>query len=85
MLKLSISTKLKPEEVIKKALGFFGPDGHGLKVTEQSDTCASFEGGGGGVEVTTCTDEKGTSVDLETREWEYQIQEFARMLKQSRH
>jgi hypothetical protein len=81
MLKLNVKTKLKPDVVVKKALDFFGPSGHGLKITDQSDTCAYFEGGGGGVEVTTCTDEKGTSVDLETREWEYQIREFARMIK----
>jgi len=81
MLKLSTRTKSRPEEVVKKALDFFGPGGYGLKVTEQSDTCASFEGGGGGVSVTTCTDDKGTSVDLETREWEFQVQEFARKIK----
>jgi hypothetical protein len=81
MLKLNVSTKLKPEEVVKKALGFFGPGGYGLNVNEQSETCAYFEGGGGGVELTTCTDKKGTSVDLETREWDYQVKEFARMIK----
>ncbi len=81
MLKLNVRTKRKPEEVVKKALEFFGPAGHGMKVTEQSDACASFEGGGGGVSVTACTDDKGTSVDLETREWEYQVKEFARKIK----
>jgi hypothetical protein len=81
MLKLNVRTKLKPDEVVKKALGFFGPGGYGLKVTDQSDTCAYFEGGGGGIEVTTCTDDKGTSVDLETREWEYQVKEFAGKIK----
>jgi hypothetical protein len=81
MLKLNVRTKSKPEEVAKKALEFFGPGGYGLKVTEQSDTCVYFEGGGGGVEVTVCTDEKGTSVDLETREWEYQVKEFAGKIK----
>lgn len=81
MLNLNVKTKLKPEEVVKKALVFFGPGGYGLKVLEQSETCAYFEGTGGGVRVTTCTDEKGTSVDLETREWEYQVKEFARKIK----
>jgi hypothetical protein len=81
MLKLNVKTKLKPEEVVKRALGFFGPGGYGLKVTEQSDTCASFEGGGGGIAVTTCTDDKETSVDLETREWEYQVKDFAHRIK----
>jgi hypothetical protein len=81
MLKLNVRTKSKPEEVVKKALEFFGPGGYGLKVTEQSDTCAYFEGGGGGIEVTACSDGKGTSVDMETREWEYQVKEFAGKIK----
>ncbi len=81
MLKLKTRTKSKPEEVVKKAVEFFGPDGYGLKVTEKTDTCASFEGGGGGVSVTTCTDDKGTSVDLEAREWETPVKEFARKIK----
>jgi hypothetical protein len=50
-------------------------------VTEQNDACAYFEGGGGGVEVTACTDEKGTSVDIGTREWEYEVKEFAGKIK----
>jgi len=81
MLKLSIRTKVRPGEVVKRALEFFGPGGYGLKVVEQNDTCASFEGGGGGVFITAHTDEKGTSVELETREWEYQVKEFAQRIK----
>jgi hypothetical protein len=81
MLNLNVRTKRKPGEVVKKALEFFGPDGYGLKVTQQNDTCVYFEGGGGGVSVATCTDDKGTSVDLETREWEHQVREFASKIK----
>lgn len=81
MLKLNVRTKSKAEAVVKKALDFFGPGGYGLKVTEQNDTCAYFEGGGGGIKVTACSDDEGTSVDIETREWEYQVKEFARKIK----
>ena len=81
MLKLNASTKRKPEEVVKEALEFLGPGGYGFKVTQQSDTCAYFEGGGGGINVSACTDDKGTSVDLETREWEYQVKEIAGRIK----
>ena len=81
MLQLNVRTKNKPEVVVRKALGFFGPGGYGLNITGQSDSCAYFEGGGGGVSVTTCADDKGTSVELETREWEYQVKEFAGMIK----
>ena len=81
MLKLNVRTNLQPKEVVKDAVEFFGPGGYGLKVTEESDTCAYFQGGGGGIAVTVCTDDKGTSVDLETREWEYQVKKFARKIK----
>ena len=81
MLKLNVRTKRNPEEVVTKALEFFGPSGYGLRVTEQSNTYVSFEGGGGSVTVIVCTDNKGTSVDLETREWEYHVKEFARKIK----
>jgi len=81
MLQLNVRTKRKPEEVVKKALEFFGPGGFGLTVTREADGCASFEGGGGMVNVAACTDDKGTSVDLETREWERQLKEFAQKIK----
>ncbi len=81
MLKLNTRTKSKPAEVVKKAVEFFGPGGYGMKVTDKTDTCVTFEGGGGGVSVTTCIDEKGTSVDLEAREWEEPVKEFASMIK----
>ncbi|OGO32935.1 MAG: hypothetical protein A2Z29_01725 [Chloroflexi bacterium RBG_16_56_11] len=81
MLKLTTKSKLNPGEVVKKAVAYFGPGGYGLTVTNKTDTCASFEGGGGGVEITTCPEGKGTSVDFETREWENQVKEFARSLK----
>jgi len=81
MLKLATKTHLAPQEVIKRALEFFGPSGYGLKVTDQGETCTTFEGGGGGVWVTACKDNGSTSVDVETREWENQVKEFARKIK----
>ena len=80
MLKLNITTKLKPEEVVKKAVAYFG--GYGLKVVSQNETCVTFEGGGGMVDITTsCSDDKKTSVDIETREWEIQVKEFGQKIK----
>ena len=77
MLKMATTTKLSPEEAIKEAVKFFGPEGYGLEVKEEAPTCATFEGGGGSVVVTACTEEKGTSVELESREWDYQVKQFA--------
>ena len=81
MLKMATKTKLSSEEAIKRAVKFFGPSGYGLEVKEQSPDCAYFEGGGGGVEVTACTEEKGTSVELISREWDYQVKEFIRKIR----
>ncbi|MFC2006211.1 hypothetical protein ACFLVG_04580 [Chloroflexota bacterium] len=76
MLKIETKTKLSPEEAINQAVRFFGPDGRGLKVKEQAPRYAYFEGGGGGVHVIACVEEKQTSVELESREWDFQVKEF---------
>ena len=76
MLKMATRTKLTPEEAVKRAVEFFGPGGYGLKVTEQSATGACFEGGGGGVDISACAEGKGASVELISREWDYQLREF---------
>ncbi len=76
MLTLGTKTNLNPEEVIKQAIDFFGPNGYKLEIQEQSQECAYFIGGGGGVDVTTCVEEGKTSVDVSSREWDFQIKEF---------
>ena len=76
MLKLGTKTKLTPEETIKRAIAFFGTGGYGLKVIEETPTSVNFEGGGGGVAIVACAEEKGSSVDLISREWDYQVKEF---------
>ena len=45
MMRIAIITKLTPSEVIKKAINFFGPDGYKLKIADQTETSANFEGG----------------------------------------
>jgi hypothetical protein len=76
MLKIAAKTKLSPEETIKRAIAFFGPGGYGLEVKAQKADCVYFEGGGGGVEVTASMGKEGTSVELESQEWDYQAKEF---------
>ena len=71
---------MSPEEAIKRTVEFFGPGGHGLEVKNQTHECAYFEGGAGGVGVTGCTEEKETSVELLSREWDYQVKEFIRKI-----
>jgi len=77
MARYGVYTKLDPEEVIRKAVGFFGEGGVGLEVTEQALCCATFEGGGGHVAIAVNAGEK-TEVEIETREWDYDVQRFMR-------
>ena len=76
MIRLAKHSKMKPEDAIKKAIDFFGPKGYGLKVFDNGPLCARFEGGGGSVEVTTCSEDKGASVEVVAQEWDAQAKEF---------
>jgi hypothetical protein len=81
MLNIETTTKLTPEEALKRAVKFFGPQGYGLKVKEQVPGCVEFQGGGGGVAVIASAQGKGTTVSLESREWDYQVKEFIGKIK----
>jgi hypothetical protein len=76
MLKIAKESKFKPQEVIKRAAAFFGPKGYGLILKEEDNCNAYFEGGGGSVRVSAATSKKGSSVDIESVEWDYQAKEF---------
>jgi hypothetical protein len=78
MIKLGKESKLAPREVIEQAVDFFGPSGWGLKVVNQDECCARFEGSGGYVytEAAEIDGHKGSDVSIEGREWEYQIRRF---------
>ena len=75
-----VETKLSPEEVIEKARVLFGEAGLGLEMVEKNPCCVTFTGGGGYVTVTASAKEKKTVVDLETREWDYDVKRFMRAL-----
>jgi hypothetical protein len=76
MIKVSKESKLKPKEVITRAVTFFGPKGYGLELRDEDKCNAYFEGGGGSVRVTAATSKKGSSVDIEAVEWEFQAKNF---------
>jgi hypothetical protein len=81
MINLSKTSRLGREEVLKKAIDFFGPGGQGLEVREESPGCVSFEGGGGSVTVTANPDGKNTSIEVSSQEWDIQAREFITGLK----
>jgi hypothetical protein len=76
MARYGKESKQSPAQVMKKALEFFGPGGLGLEIKEEGEGCASLEGGGGHVFVQVCEKGRGSEVDLETREWDYQVKQF---------
>jgi hypothetical protein len=80
MLNLERKTKLSQEEVVKQLRHFFGKEGLGLDLKEETPQCLTFQGGGGYVTATLCPEEGQTRVDLVTQEWDYQVKEFASSL-----
>ncbi len=77
MLSLERKTKLSQEDVIKHTKRFFGEGGLGLKLTEETSHCLTFEGGGGFVTVTLCPEGEKIRVDLVSQEWDYHAKRFA--------
>lgn len=74
MLKLSFKTSKKRDEIINQAESFFKEKG--LVTKEKGDCCVHMEGGGGYVRVDV-VDDGEREVTLETREFEYQVKQFA--------
>jgi len=81
MLRIATKTKLTPEDIINKAIKFFGPEGYKLKISSKSETSVHFEGGGGSVEITACKDDGRTNVDFLSAEWDYQVKEFIKAIR----
>jgi hypothetical protein len=80
MARYGVETRLSPEEAIREAVAYFGVGGLGLETTEEGTCCAYFEGGGGHIRVTAVIGEKKTTVELETREWDYDVKQFVRQI-----
>jgi len=81
VLRLECKTALSPAKVLEELKRAFGKGGLGLEVKEENPPCITFHGGGGYVTATLCEDNGKTRVDLATREWDYQVKQFASKLK----
>ena len=77
MLNLEVRTKLSQEEVIQQSKKFFGKGGLGLDIAEETPQCLTFQGGGGYVTATLCSEGDKTRINLVTQEWDYQVKKFA--------
>ncbi len=80
MLNLEVKTKLSVEEVTERLKKFFGKDGLGLQLAEEASQCLTFEGGGGYVTATLCSEGTKTRIDLVTQEWDIKVKDFASRL-----
>ena len=74
-MRYGTETKLSTSEVLNTAERYFGEGGLGLEPTSRDDCCLSLSGGGGHVTVTV-TELERTTVDVETREWDYHVKKF---------
>jgi hypothetical protein len=74
-LRYEVTTKLTPQEALDRAIGYFGRGGQGLEITRKDDLSLVFQGGGGYVAITAQPGDK-TTLDLETREWDWAVRQF---------
>jgi hypothetical protein len=81
-MRYEVQTYMTPQEVIDTAITFFGVD-LGLELQSQGVGSLHFVGGGGHVSLA-LKDEEPVSVDLETREWDAQVEEFMARIARKR-
>ena len=78
MISVEAQSKHTAEQIVDRAVRFFGPEGVGLETVDQSECCVRFEGGGGFVTLTLESEEeeKRTRVSVQGREFDWQIRKF---------
>ncbi len=74
-ISLETTSKLSPEDIIKKARKTFLEE-HGLDIEEEAQCCLRMQGGGGFVYIQAVEEDDKTRVTLEGREWTYQLKQF---------
>jgi len=80
MTNLEIKTRLSGEDAAKRIKQFFGHEGQGLVLTEDTPGCLSFQGGGGYVTAHVSVESGETTINLLTQEWDFQVKDFASRL-----
>jgi hypothetical protein len=81
IMRYEVTTTLAPQAAIAYAKNYFGPQGIGLEVIDEHETSVTLMGGGGHVSVVACSGEKKTTLELETREWDYPVRQFRSLAK----
>ena len=80
MIRMAKQTRLNPKEIIVRAVEFFGEKGEQLKERERNNCCVYFEGVGGYVMISIAEENKKRTLDIETREFEYQVKRFLKTI-----
>ena len=80
MIRMAKQTRLKPDDIIVRAVEFFGEKGEQLKERERNRCCVYFEGVGGYVMISIAEENKKRTLDIETREYEYQVKRFLKTI-----
>ncbi len=76
MLRIGKISPQSPQEILEKASAFFGPGGVGLDVLPRGPFTLVFTSGSGFVLVQAVPNQKGTDIDIQTREWDYDARRF---------
>lgn len=82
-MRYEVTTSLTPQEALAEALEHFGPRGAGLRLTAQTSQGLTFQGGGGHVALAVRS-AAPTTLELETREWDYAVQQFMAQVSRRR-
>jgi hypothetical protein len=77
-MRYQVTTKLSLPEALQRAIEHFGAQGVGLQLVDQNEACVNFEGGGGHVSIVACPGDNNTTLEVETREWDYAVRQFMR-------
>jgi hypothetical protein len=77
-MRYQVTTRLSSQEAIAQAKHYFGTQGVGLDIVDEQETCVTLAGGGGHVSVLASPGEHNTTLELETREWDYAVRQFMR-------
>lgn len=78
-MRYQVTTGLMPHEALATAMTHFGSQGLGLTVTSQTSLGLVFQGGGGHVVIALQPGDE-TILELETREWDYAVQQFMKQV-----
>ena len=76
MIRIAKTSRLTTDEIIRRASTFFGAGGEGLEQISLQNCCVSFAGGGGHVSVFVADENTHRTVEVESREFEYQAKRF---------